>query len=228
MTAEPARRGEAAAEILSYHGRLQRAEAYAHVGRGGSNGLDNVGKAGLAGQIDPVGRDLNAGQHDLAVALGVDARGLRRGGVQRQAAQAASGVGDDAVGAEIDAAVLNLQHGASAPRDGSGGELLEHAALERLVDAGAVLARAERVLERGHHARMVVRAEYYIRAGFCDGVRVKLRIAAADSDDRAGVLVAQSADGLARFAPALGSDGAGVDDDGVGNLAGGGRLVAVL
>ena len=75
---------------------------------------------------------------------------------------------------------------------------------------------------------MVVRAEYYIRAGFCDGVRVKLRIAAADSDDRAGVLVAQSADGLARFAPALGSDGTGVDDDGVGNLAGGGRLVAVL
>ena len=174
MAAEPARRGEAAAEILGYHGRLQRAETYAHVGRRGGDGLDNVGNAGLAGQVDPVGRDFDAGQNYLAVALGVDARGLRRSGVQRQTAQAAAGVGDDAVGAEIDASVLNLQHGARAPRDGSGGKLLEHAALERLVDAGAVFARAERVFERGYHARVVVRAEYYVRSGLCDGVRVEL------------------------------------------------------
>ena len=41
-------------------------------------------------------------------------------------------------------------------------------------------------------------------------------------------LVAQAADELAGFAPALGSDGAGIDDDGVGKLAGGGAFMPTL
>ena len=52
-----------------------------------------------------------------------------------------------------------------------------------------------------------------------DVVRRNLRVAAANGDDRAGVLALDAADGLPGLAPALGGHGAGVDDDDVRALA---------
>ena len=52
-----------------------------------------------------------------------------------------------------------------------------------------------------------------------DVIRRNLRVAAANGDDRAGVLALDAADGLPGLAPALGGHGAGVDDDDVRALA---------
>ena len=52
--------------------------------------------------------------------------------------------------------------------------------------------------------------------------RVDLRGAAGDDDAGAGLLAARPADRLARLALGLGGDGAGVDDDGVGQPGRGG------
>ena len=100
----------------------------------------------------------------------------------------------------------------------SGGQALDLPALEGLVNvAGALPFPA--CLDHGVHQLFAVgRAEDHVRADRLHRVRLDLGVAAAHSQHRAGVFVAQAADGLAGFAPAFGGDGAGVDDHGVGDL----------
>ena len=78
-----------------------------------------------------------------------------------------------------------------------------------------------------HGFGAVGRAEDDARADLLGLVRLKLRVAAAHGEHRSGIFVAQAADRLAGFAPALGRDGAGVDDHRVGDLARGGGPVPV-
>ena len=228
VPAQPVRPGQTAAEVLAYDGRLERAEADAHVRRGGGAGGDNVGKAGAARKIDAVGGDLYPRQHELFEPLGVDARRFARGVLNGEAAQPPAGIGDDAVGAEVHAAVLNLQHGARPAGDRARRQALQLAALEGLVYIAAALAALHGLFHGLDQLRPVGRAEDDLRAEAFRLARLKLGIAAAHGQHRAGVLVAQAADELAGFAPALGSDGAGIDDDGVGKLAVGGAFMPAL
>ncbi len=131
--------GQAAAEVLGDDRRLERAEAYAHVPGVLRADEYDVGKAGLSGQIDPVGRDLYAGEDYLAVALGGYAAHLLGGVLKGQTAQPSARVRNYAVGAEIDAPVLYLEHGPRAAVDRPGGQTLEAAAFERLVVAHCAL-----------------------------------------------------------------------------------------
>ena len=154
--------------------------------------------------------------------------GLGHGCLHGQAAKPAPGVGDDAIGAEIHAAVLNFQHGPGAAGDSPGGQLLKVPPLEGLVNAGAALACGHGLLHGLHQLGPLGSAEDYIRPQGGYILSADLRIAAADGHHGAGVFLLQAADGLAGFAAAFGGDGAGVDDDGVGQLPGNGPAVALL
>ena len=74
--------------------------------------------------------------------------------------------------------------------------------------------------DRLDEAGVVMRTEYHVRADLCGLLGTELGIAARDGHHGAGMYVPQVADGLARFAPALGRNSAGVDDDRIRDLAG--------
>lgn len=99
------------------------------------------------------------------------------------------GVRDDAVGAEVDAAVLNLQHGPSAALQAAGGQNLKGAAVEGVVQGGDGLALLPGALQQSGEAQPVPGAGHQIHPQAVHGVRVGLGIAAAHSDDsvRAGL-----------------------------------------
>ena len=222
------RRGKAAAEVLGYHRRLKGTQPYAHMGRGLGDRLYHVRKPRLSRQVYAVGRDLYPRQHDLSVALSVELRRLRGGILKRQAAQASAGVRDDAVGAEVHAPVLYLQHRARPARDGTRRQHLKLAALERLVDIAAALACAIGFLHRLYELSPIRRAEDYVRAELRDLLGFYLRIAPAYRDYGSGVFLLEPAYHLAGFAPALGGHGAGVYYHGIRKLAGYGGLMPVL
>ena len=218
MIADLPRGGDGAAELLRDDGGLERSEAQTQARRGLGGGDDGVRKVRLPLEVLPVGRDLDPGEDELAVALGIEGRALRRDLPKRKGADAAARVGDDAVGAEIVAAVLNLEHGAGAPGDGARRQRLEHAALERIVHEGLKLPRLEGLDDVRDKGVLIAAAMHDVGA---DGLRVfgaELAPAAADSRQCAGMLLAQTADRLAGFAPALRRDGAGVDDDEIDRL----------
>ena len=126
------------------------------------------------------------------------------------------------------AAVLNFEHGAGAAGDGARGQRLEHTALERIVHKGLKLPHLKRLENVRDKGVLIAAAVHDVGA---DGLRVlgaQLAPAAADGGQRAGVLLAQAADRLAGFAPALRRDGAGIDDDEIDRIALRGRLKALL
>ena len=218
MIADLPRRRDGAAEFLRHDRGLQRPEAKAHPGGGRCRRGDGVREAGLSVQIEAVGRDLDAGEDELAIALGIERSSLRRDLLQGQRADAAARIGDDAVGAEIVAAVLDLEHGPGAAEDGAGGKRFEHAAPEGIVHKGLKLPLLKGLQNIGDEGVLIAAAVHDVGA---DGLRVggaELAPAAADSRERAGVLLAQAADRLAGFAPALRRDGAGIDDDEIDRL----------
>ena len=70
-----------------------------------------------AGKVGAVGGDVDAGQHDFAIAVVDEAADLIDDGGQRHRARIAAAVRDDAEGAAVVAAVLHLDEGAGAPVD---------------------------------------------------------------------------------------------------------------
>ena len=227
MAAKLPGRGRAAAKFLGDDRRFQRTEAQPHLPRSRGHGLDEVNEPRLSGQIHAVGGNFDPREHQLPVALRGETPRLPRRVLQGQGAQASSGVGDDAVGAEIDAAVLNFQHGACPAADGPGGELFKFPAAEGVVVETLALPVDDRALHGLDKAGVVVRAEDHIRADGSVLLGAELGVTARHADDSAGVFVAQAADGLAGLAPAFGRDGAGVDQHGVRDLAGDGGFVPV-
>ena len=219
MPADLPGRGGAAAEVLRDDRRLKGTQAQTHLRRGRGNRLHSVGQCQRARQIPAVGRDLDAGQHQLPVALGGQMRRLTRHFIQRQAADAAARIRDDAVGAEIVAAVLNLQHRARAAVGRARRQRLKVKALERIIHArdGRVLTEcAQNVI---HERLLAAAAVHHVGTDGRRVLRAELRPAAAHGAQRLRVFLAQFADHLARLAPALRRDGAGVDDDQVDRFA---------
>ena len=64
--------------------------------------------------VEPPARQMDAGEHHLAVALGGESGQLPTDALERTRADRSARIGDGAVGAEIAAAVLNLERGARA------------------------------------------------------------------------------------------------------------------
>ena len=140
-------------------------------------------------------------------------RRLTRHFIQRQAADAAARIRDDAVGAEIVAAVLNLQHRARAAVGRARRQRLKVKALERVIHARDGRVLTERTQNVIHKRLLAAAAMYHVGADGRRVLRAELRPAAAHGAQRLRVLLAQLADHLARLAPAFRRDCTGIDDD---------------
>jgi len=158
------------------------------------------------------GGDFDAVDDDLPVALGGELPRLRHRIFKRQGAHPPAGVGDDAVGAEIVAAVLDLQQRPRPLGKAAGGQLLERARKARVLDVlPAELFRGGR-RQFVQKFRAAVRADEYIHVELPDLLRRGLRVAAAYADHRVRIELPRTPDGVARFFVGDRRDGAGVDD----------------
>ena len=180
----------------------------------------------MSGQILPPGGDLDAGEHDLVIALLRQLPGLLRRPLQGQGTYPAPGVGDDAVGAEVDAAVLDLQHGPGAALQAAGGQLLKVQAAEGVVQGGDGLPLPCGALHQLHKARPVAGAADQVHPQLLHVAGMGLGIAAAHGDHRVRRGLPGPADDLPGLFVADGGDGAGVDEIGVRRPLEGDQFVA--
>ena len=97
-------------------------------------------------------------------------------------------------------------------------QLFKNAALKRLIERFFALAGGDGFFNRVNELQPVCRSVNYVRAELLHGIGAELRIAAEHGGDSSGVFLAQAVDRLTRLASGLGRDGAGIDDDGVGDL----------
>ena len=196
-------------------------------GCGRRNGLHQVDEAGAVAEILAPGGDLDAGEHQLPIALRLKLAGLGHGLVQGQGAHRTPGKGDDAVGAEVHASVLHLQHG-----PGPGGQAPGRQHLEAPPPQGSHppppggCGPATSCSSRSRKAiRSPVPPIRSMPRVFCL-VGVGLGIAAAGGHHGAGTAPPGPADHLAGFFVADGGDGTGIDDVSVGAVLKVHQLVA--
>ncbi|KAF0189989.1 MAG: hypothetical protein FD168_287 [Desulfobulbaceae bacterium] len=172
-------------------------------------------------QILSVEPNMDAGDHHLAVSFGLEDGRLLENFFQGQAAAGAAGVGDDAVGAEIIAAVLHPEAGAGPTPEVTHGQMAD---LFFLQDRGHEHSRVARSgAERSLHQLLLVGV-----ADNADGRIDQLRqflaghlgITAGDNDSCFGVLADELTDNMSGLSPGTGSDGAGVDHNDISTFLG--------
>ncbi len=172
-----------------------------------------------ARQIEAIGGQIHAGQHDLAIAVFGEAAGLRHHFADRNRARRPAAIRNDAEGAAVIAAVLHLHEGPRVPFKAV--DQMERGIVHRreIVDDDFFLggdAEIEGAFQidpgRGRVFRKI--SEYAINLGH-RGERSGLGLGGAAGNDDLGVRVLplQAADGLARLADGLGGHGARIDDD---------------
>ena len=191
---------ELSAEVIGHGAGLKRAETYPGIGRGGTDGRYHGRGRGLAGQIEAVRGYLYAGYDDLAIALCIQPCGLAFDLCHRHRAGKAAGIGNEAVGAEVLAAVLYLEKGAGAAVKASGRHKVKVAAVKAGFDAAYVGMVGVGLLDKLDDAALVGRAADDIGAAeLADLIRLYLCIAAADNEDAVGVEGLCAAGGVAAF-----------------------------
>ena len=203
--------GGAAAEILRDGAGLQTAQAQPHIPRGGGHRLQKVDERLAVFQVVTPAGDLDAGEHQLPVALLPQL--LRLGHRLRlgQRAHRPAGVGDDAVGAEVDAAIFYLQHSAGALGHAAGGQHLERPALQRIVQQRDLLLPAH-LLQQLQKRHAVAGTRHEVNVQRRRLLRMGLHIATAGGHHRLRIQLPAAPQHLPRFFIADGSDRAGVDD----------------
>ena len=133
MGAQVGRGGRTAAELRGDGPGLQAAQPYPDVSRDRpADGLHRVDKGQTIPQFLPPGGDLNPGEDDLLITSLRQSPGLT-GALLLQRADRSPGVGDDAVGAEVDAPILDFQHGAGAALQTAGRERFKTPAVEGVI-----------------------------------------------------------------------------------------------
>ena len=196
--------------------RLQRAEPHAADALLGGTDSDSLCQR-LPG-IHAEKAEVDAGQHDLAEALRGKRFCLRSKALGRHGAAAPARIGNDAVGAELVAAVLDFQKCACALGIGAGERGECFARLIRrdlcLRDRGAGAVRGDK-LQQGIP---VFRAGDKIRIGEVI-LRERLRPAARQHDQCIRMLAAEAAQKLLCFADALCGDSTAVDEQKIGRTA---------
>ena len=205
-----------AAKVLRDGAGLQGPQPHPAAGGGGAHRLNEIHQLRLVRQVPAPGGDLDAGEHQLLVALLCQLGGLSGGLSRGQGADGASGVGDDAVGAEIDTAVLHLEHGPGAALQPPGGQPLEGTAAESVVHLHHLAPVGAQRLQPVQKPHAVVGTHHQIHLQGLHRLRVGLGIAAAHRHDGVGRAFSGLPDHLAGFFVAHRRDGTGVDDVGVG------------
>ncbi len=169
---------------------------------------------------------MDAGENDFRVAGGDQPPDLLHRFLRRHGAARAAGVGDDAVGAEGVAAVLDLHEGAAAFGEGGEGEGLCGAALADVGDLGAG-GRVGRGGEMLQQVALLLVAENEGNSGDGEeGLRIDLSVTARHHHPAIRIEAPRPADQVARLGVGGGGDGAGVDQDQVGPRFEGDDLVA--
>ena len=140
--------------------------------------------------------------------------GLGHSRVNGLAAHGAAGEGDDAVGAEVAASVLHLEHSAGAPHQPAGGEHFKIVPFQRIVHrypggGGAIQRGLLHLIQKGHP---VAGARHQIHLQPGHFLRLRLGVAAADGDEGVRVGALGAADHVPTLFVADGGDGTGVDD----------------
>ena len=161
---------------------------------------------------------MDAGEHDLLMSLGQQAAGLLQGFRRRQGAHRSPHVGDDAVAAELVAAVLDLEIGPGPALEAVRGYRAEIMTLHH-VGHGKKRAFVFAVLPQQLFHQLGQAAAFLHAHDEVGGLQLfdlrrrPLGVAAADRQQGFRLLLGEAADQVAGlFVRHLG-DGAGVDDD---------------
>ena len=213
--------GEHGAEFLVDGARLERAEADADVGSGLTDGEQELGQAAAIFPFPAPGGNFDAVDDDFAIAFLRELFRFLHGGLQRHGADAASGVGDDTVGAEAVAAVFDFEKRSCTRGKTAGGELLEgtgKAARFDLFPMGVAGFILRGLLHLQNEGFAVGRSDHHVDTEGTDLIRGGLRVAAADTDGCIGIQLLCAADGVACFLVGDSSDSAGIDDVAVAGL----------
>ena len=212
LRAEVGEPGEPPAEILRHDSRFQTAQPHPQRRDGGADRLDQLRDRGLPREVCAPAGDLNACHHDLPVAPPGKRLRLADGYVHRRGTNGTPGVGNDAVGAEIYAPVLHLQHGAGSFLQPAGGENLKLPAAQCVVQTlrlGFAFHGGEHQL---HKFPPAAASADDIHPKSTHRLRGVLGVATAHADDGVGIFPAAPADDRPVFLVRHGGDGAGVDD----------------
>ncbi len=161
-------------------------------------------------EVAAVAHQVDAGDHQFPVARFAQRPGLGGDLVQRHRAHGTAHRRNDAVGAQVFAAFLNLHHGAGMALVAPDGEALERPAVLRAHGADHRVFE-ERALIELRRARAVPRAQNQPHAGQADFFGVPLRQAPGHDDARLRMFAGDAADQLQGFLIADAGDGAGVD-----------------
>ena len=216
LGAQVRQRRRPAAEVLRHSAGLQTAQPQAHLRRRGGQGLQQVDKALAVFEVMAPGGDLDACQHDLPVALCCQLPRLLHRLFQRKGAHRSPGVGDDTVGAEVHAAVLDFQHGAGAALHAAGRQHLKHPPLKGLVNGLQIFLSGGSLLKQGNEPLPVAGTGDEIRPQLPHILRMGLGITAAHRHHRRRVLLLYPVDHLPGLLVADGGNGAGIHHIGVG------------
>ena len=213
MRHQPRLIGKRIEQIVIGFDRIDRRQPQPRqLGHVAQDALDQRAQARLA-QVSAIAGDIDAGEHDLAIAARDQPPRLRDHFVHRQRARIAAPERDDAEGAAMVAAVLHLQEGAGVAFD----------AVDRVrgVRVTAMMSpTAMRSLSSAHDARieLLLVADHAIDLGHRrKRLRFGLRGAAGDDDARVRALAPDAADGLARLPHRFRRHRAGVDHHRVGD-----------
>ena len=204
-----------AAEILRHHSRFQRTKPDPKIRHRPADPFDQLGYCRFPRQIHPPAGDFNAGNHNLPVVPPGQLPGLLHRQLQRSRAHRPPGVGNNTIGTEVHAAVLDLQHGPGPLLQPSGGKDLKFPAAQGVVHlftVGVMFQGIQHLLDEGPPSAAAADDVY---AQFPNRLRGVLGIAAADPDHRLGILPAAPADHRPVFLVRYGGHRAGVDDVGV-------------
>ena len=136
------------AEILGDGAGLQTAQPHPQGGDGMAESFQQVDEGDIPFQILSPAGDFDAGENDLVVPCLGKRLGLGHSGVNGFAAHRPTGEGDDAVGTEVAAPVLHLEHGPGPPLQPPGGEGLKDPAAEGIIQGHRLLPGACQLLQQ--------------------------------------------------------------------------------
>ena len=190
--------------------------------------LHQRAEPGRARKILAVAGEIDAGEHDLAIAARAQRAHLRHHLAHRHRTRIAAAIRDDAEGAAVVAAVLHLHEGARVPFDAvdemRGGLRHRHDVVDDDLFLGRDAEGARASTSRCARQTCALSFSSLPRTSghlghVREGCGLGLRRAAGDHDARRRPLALEPADRLARLPHRFGGHRAGVDDDGVAKPA---------
>ncbi len=164
--------GKGRAKVLRHRIRLQRAEPDAHAGNAFGNGFDKLRQATLHGEVFPVGRDLDSRDDELRISFSPEANRFPDGAVRGQGTDGPPRIGDDAVAAEVVAAVLNLEHGPGPPRKPARRKKLKILPYPGVVDCKPACTGGRKAFKLVYKLQPVAAARNKVRAQLLDLCRL--------------------------------------------------------